>query len=113
MTDGPLGLSRSSTLLACVIYPGFASLISESGPTLGYLIVFDSLVGYSTYEWASLPARLCAAALARISSCKVRDRFRNGLTPSTSGPVFWWHDFPGSGKSPRFPCSSLGHGNSP
>jgi drug/metabolite transporter (DMT)-like permease len=28
-----------------------ASLISESGLALGYLIVFGSLLGYSTYEW--------------------------------------------------------------
>jgi drug/metabolite transporter (DMT)-like permease len=28
-----------------------ASLISDSGLALGYLIVFGSLLGYSTYEW--------------------------------------------------------------
>lgn len=28
-----------------------ASLISESGLALGYLIIFGSLLGYSTYEW--------------------------------------------------------------
>jgi drug/metabolite transporter (DMT)-like permease len=28
-----------------------ASLVSESGLALGYLIIFGSLLGYSTYEW--------------------------------------------------------------
>ena len=34
-----------------------ASLISESGLALGYLIIFGSLLGHSAYEWAGLPTR--------------------------------------------------------